>query len=96
MMVIIAATGVLLGVCTTLERRRTRFRELADFHTSRAIKSIRWGKARGYFDATIGREGIFTEQPELDARHEELAAKYRRAATYPWLPVEADPAGYPL
>jgi hypothetical protein len=95
MMVGTAVTTILLGGGIVLQKRRTHFRELAEFHTSRAIKSIKWDKTKGYHDATIGREGIFTSHPELDGGHEELAAKYRRAARYPWLPLDDDPVGYP-
>jgi hypothetical protein len=95
MMVIIAATAVLLGVGVTLERRRARFQELAEFHIARSIHSIKWNRAKGYYDAKIGREGVPSANPEVDGRHEELAAKYCRAASYPWLPVEPDPVGYP-
>lgn len=95
MMILIAVTAVLMEMVNVLYWRRVRFQALADFHISRSIKSIKHDGKRGYYDARIGREGIYTSQPELGARHEELAAKYCRAASYPWLSVEADPAGYP-
>jgi hypothetical protein len=95
MMILIAGLAVLLEMVNVLHWRRRRIQELADFHIARSIISIKFDNQRGYYDERIGRERIFTPKPELGARHEELAAKYTRAASYPWLSVEPDPAGYP-
>ncbi len=95
MMVIIAVAAALLWVGVTMQRRRARFQELAEFHIARSIHSIEWDRTKGYYDAKIGRKGVPTANPEVDGRHEELAAKYSRAANYPWLPVDPDPIGYP-
>jgi hypothetical protein len=94
-MLSIAATAVLLFVVIVLERRRTHFQELADFHVSQSIQSIKWNMKKGYYDARIGIRGTPSAKPDLNGRHEELAAKYSRAASYPWLLVDPDPIGYP-
>lgn len=93
-MVAIALAASLLAVGVTLYRRSVYFESLADDHESQS------GIALFAIDPLPRRDGILPTAhlvidgvEYLDAEadwHGRLAAKYRRAARYPWLPVEPD------
>jgi hypothetical protein len=86
--VLVAATA-----CGVAERR-TRFRRLADYHFSQVADV---DVCHDMHLTSDGQEtylclhGKYVSIPWVDW-HERLEQKYRRAASRPWLPVEADPS----
>jgi hypothetical protein len=88
MMVVVAVVALLLGVVAIL-RRRTHFQRLADYHAEAARQ------LRSSHGSAIHPGGAYVHipltPPSLADYHENLAAKYERAARYPWLPIAPDP-----
>ena len=73
--------------------RHARYTRRAEDHESRTARFLAGSLLRGMAGADkLGRGTTDWES----AMHGELAAKYRRAALYPWLRIEPDPdpAGY--
>ena len=99
-MVAVAVVGLLLF----LEHRRRSFVSIAAYHESKTvfIESFSSGSFREpvgsgsqpleiqYF-APDGHV-MTAEDLKVADWHEAMARKYRRAARYPWLPVERDPS----
>ncbi|MDB5352076.1 MAG: hypothetical protein JWN86_3323 [Planctomycetota bacterium] len=79
MMVVVAIVAACLG---WIVERHARFRRLSASHMSQAIEAS-------------GPDDPFHIALKIPSPEEEwrigLAAKYARAARYPWLPVEPDP-----
>ena len=86
-----------VGLLCLLGHRRRAFESRATYHESRQIHIIEGSgwlpgeQPEGcvYFDGH-GRR-MTREEVRLSDWHKSLADKYRRAALYPWLPVEPDP-----
>jgi hypothetical protein len=76
LMAAVAIVGMLLGTVAWMVRRAARFRAEADRH-------------REAWFMNIDRYGHSTSP--LGSYHQEIEAKYRRAAGEPWLPVAPDP-----
>ncbi|WP_435017691.1 hypothetical protein TA3x_005310 [Tundrisphaera sp. TA3] len=88
MMVAVAATALLLGA---VAERRARFLRLAESHAAWAGKMVIHEAEGRYKPITFDDPN---GQPVKRARrgwHFDLAAKYRRAARLPFLPVPPDP-----
>ena len=90
-MLLVAVVALTLGIGTECMRRRSRFLTLASFHAAEACDgrivplAIRATMSETELTACDERRLAWEEY------HAGLAAKYERAARYPWLPVEPDP-----
>jgi hypothetical protein len=82
MMVAVAIMGVALG----LYKRREKLLALADYH-EKGEKCAGLGTGGGI--SWINQHGEEVTETKSDW-HSQLAEKYHRAASRPWLPVEAD------
>ncbi len=84
------------GLLCLLEYRRREFAALATYHGAKATAGaiIRRG-SMGMKVTYVDPDGNVITMDDLGVArwHETLAAKYRRAARYPWLPVDPDPPG---
>ncbi len=103
LLIVIALLGVLMA--TLLEaaratRRAREYRQLADAHA--AFRDLSLGEADEYRYAYVHRAAADNRagtdllrweanQRALARHYDVLAGKYRRAARFPWLPVEPDP-----
>jgi hypothetical protein len=98
--VAIVATLMAVGFEAARATRRAReYRVLANSHA--AFRDIYFREAYRVHHAAVDRAagdssremGLLVEshQRALAWYHHALAVKYRRAALYPWLPVEPDP-----
>lgn len=74
MMLVIALLGLVFGLVIPMHRRATDFRSKSNDHRLRQVVM-----EQGF--------GVGTAPAEY---HRAMAAKYDRAARYPWLPVEPD------
>jgi hypothetical protein len=83
-LIAVAVVAVALAASIVIERRRHHFRTLAERHSSAELSCL--GLA-GRLDSPA-LAASWKRKAERCAR---LAQKYRRAARYPWLPVEPDP-----
>jgi hypothetical protein len=85
LMIVVAVVAVPLG---WVPERRSRFAHLAALHESRQMDWFEnYVKPRGVIGARERKPGGFA----LCCWHGDLKRKFRDAARYPWLPVEADP-----
>jgi hypothetical protein len=85
-----------VGLLCLLEHRRREFASLAAYHGSKATVGAIFGSGSMGMKVTyVDPDGNVMTMDDLSVAswHEALAAKYRRAARYPWLPVEPDPPG---
>lgn len=98
LMIIVPSVGIPLGL--VLERQ-SRFSREADYHQAEVVSGI---SATNLCYKRGGGETIFTDSKgewisadrarrllAMNVWHQDLAAKYRTAARYPWRPVEPDP-----
>jgi hypothetical protein len=76
-MIMIAVVAIVLGAIA-IDERRDRFRQLAAYH-DRVVQALR-------------PPYVPQVNPRRVAYHRDLAAKYERAARYPWLPLEPEPS----
>jgi hypothetical protein len=89
MMVAVAVVGLLAGLGVEGERRRERFREEAIHHF--VIRSDGERARRLWAQLpTVFHERVAAIDAWL-SYHERMEEKYDRAASFPWLPVAADP-----
>jgi hypothetical protein len=79
LMIAVAVAGIALDLHT----RSCASRQLAVYHDKESLKLLPCGEHERLFDARRQRAWIWW--------HLDLAAKYRRAADHPWLPVPPDP-----
>jgi hypothetical protein len=96
-MVAVAVVAVTLAAGILFRRHRS-LRERADYYEKRARDGVfRAGLAREIALAESGPEMDSTQWAAFDVEAKDrdrdirLMEKYRRAARYPWLPVEPDP-----
>ena len=61
-----------------------------DLTAERLIRSLRKNHEYLYYDCT--GKAMTTGEVKDALWHEEMARKYRQAASYPWFPVTSDPA----
>jgi hypothetical protein len=89
LMVVVALAALLLGAIVLVENRRRRFLSLVDAHQAGMIA---WEEGNPS-EASRERFDLSGRKVSLKAHrwHLQMAEKYRRAARYPWLPVESDP-----
>lgn len=91
---LVVVTLVAIG-CWLFVRSR-EFQRRADFHAEESMV-VRWNAVSEYAETLwqphekAEREQIHQGGVDLSEYHLQLSKKYRRAAKYPWLPVEADP-----
>ena len=99
-MVAVAIVALLISGGLRLKQRRDYFLSLARSHERKMPSSTAEGKAlRSLFGSTsrMSGEAIMLLRRDFDRmmdradHHAALVRKYRRAARYPWLPVEPDP-----
>jgi hypothetical protein len=102
-MLAVAVVALLMGgvvVAVRATRRSREYRQIAVWHA--AMRDLCLGEAYEYQYAydhrAAGDHRAETDWPRYEAHeralarhHDGLAAKYDRAARYPWLPVEPDP-----
>ncbi len=97
-MVAVAVFALSIGVGVQLHHRRAAFLSRAQIHSEQAAWRLAdsvtlCGRAIGNMDdielASLKRR--INILPQLVAYHRAQDQKYRRAARYPWLPVEPDP-----
>jgi len=92
-MIAVAVVGlVLTGL--DLERRRSRYRGLAAHYRTlvAGVQEIEGGPLAGkMFRNPPGKSYAVVESRDLVQFRRTMAAKYERAARYPWLPVPPDP-----
>jgi hypothetical protein len=89
MMAAVAVVGVLLWTTLWLGGRVRAYRWMAEYHAA-----YRWKVALPVTPGSVPRGVDFRGEvisAERDRWHAALAAKYLRAARYPWLSVEHDP-----
>ena len=99
LMIAIAIVAVFLGVWLWAERRRARFKALAHWHDMQVVYVVveyLLPDGSCIFEVTslpqkIGDPHVPPRQQRICTWNYQLAQKYRRAARYPWLPVEPDP-----
>jgi hypothetical protein len=75
LLALVAVLAVVLGLLATLQRRRERFRRLADEYQS-AVHAVYIGPSDPYL--------------EIPNYHSDLAERCRRVAARPWMPFEDD------
>lgn len=94
-MIAVAFAASFLAAGVTLHRRSTYLQALADYHESRseieffALDSSPQKHAVAVPAPILVLDGVEFYNARAN-RHVHLAAKHRRAARYPWLPVEPD------
>jgi hypothetical protein len=88
-MVAVVVVGVLLWTTLWLGKRVQAYFYMADYHSAR-MWTAPFGGAAGAASRGLDSRGELTSA-ERDRWHTALAAKYLRAARYPWLSVEPDP-----
>jgi hypothetical protein len=101
MMVAVMTIGVLLAIPGEMERRSSKFLDLARSHSVKAagcgIQDLsmiiyRW---REVSESPDGKEPLSPAETKriMDTGwyHKAMETKYRRAARFPWLPVWPDP-----
>ena len=82
-----------VGISLVLIGRRSRALSLAEHHYSE-IAEPGWACSRSsWFRFYMDGEGrTFIAEPlKKNEWHRNMYSKYRRAASYPWLPIESDP-----
>jgi hypothetical protein len=91
MLLALVIVGLVSGLGIEGEKRRARFHELALMHRNKALQHSAFGcsgseerQAKAY-DAHLKEVGPFM------AYHTKLSEKYKRAAWFPWFPVDHDP-----
>jgi hypothetical protein len=94
MMAAVAVLALFFGIL----EREFRFQRLAEYHFLRAFPSIGADDHGGMLVTSDGEKTVWVEAatgtPITRARarwHEILQDKYRKAARYPWLPIDPDP-----
>lgn len=83
LMIAVAVIAILLGVGAGLQRRREKFRAIADSHRDE------WN---GFYSGSL--DDIW-RQSARNQYHRTMQDKYERAARHPYLPVEPDPSAPP-
>jgi Tfp pilus assembly protein FimT len=103
LLIVIALLAVLIAAGlegARATRRAREYRQIAVAHA--AFRDLSLGEAEAYryvyihkapADSRAGTDLLRSEAKEraLARHYEALSAKYRRAARFPWLPVEPDP-----
>lgn len=104
LMVVVAIVAMILGVWLWAERRRARFSALESWHDRQVLWDVCiiaghpgpdgeyvWEAEPRPRPLKPGTPRASPHQLRISTWHYRLASKYRRAARYPWLPVEPDP-----
>jgi hypothetical protein len=94
-MLAVALVALIMGIGIEGRRRRSRFEELAGKHYILSLPA----PPAFIVDPGNPAHHIRLNETEMNSDlakrrftyHARLCEKYRRAARYPWLPVEADP-----
>jgi hypothetical protein len=90
LLIAVAVAATAMGGWQMWERRRLCL-ERADQHSKAAV-FLRSG-ARRYWDSGHPEATPCAECLETASREEEAAARHRRVARYPWLPLPREPQG---
>jgi hypothetical protein len=89
LMIAVAVLGVIFWTTLWLGKRVRGYRWMAEYHDSRRWKTP-IARPPGATDQGITAGGLVTSV-ERERWHAAMAAKYWRAARYPWINVEPDP-----
>jgi ribosomal protein L17 len=103
LMVAVAIVGIVLSI-ESMRRRSSECRLIADEsvdtanalvgHCREVNRMIEWARSEGTADYKKWAQELETDNNatrKLEQFYRDLAAKYERAARYPWLPVAPDP-----
>jgi hypothetical protein len=85
MMIAVAVTAVLLGIAAKVERRAARFRRLSFLQS---VEANRWDRLLADPAMKNSAASAILEKVHW---HDDMAARYARAARFPWLPIDDRP-----
>jgi hypothetical protein len=95
-MIAIVCLAIALAILVAINRRAVHFVQTAEYHRKEAVRLQLQRRTLAAAKSAKGMDqGMFEAEDyhlHLRARdHLQMAAKYRAAASHPWLPVESDP-----
>ena len=93
-MVAVAVVGLLMATALSgyrLKQRRDHYLSRAQLHKQNAAFLMQVCETNRIIRTHWSRDDYLSALCRISGYHAAMAAKYRHAARYPWLPVEPDP-----